>query len=379
MRGNFKAAILMAASSLLFSAQASAATFVYVSNAEDGDIGLYTLQSDGSLQPGARFKAEKVVMPMTVSPDKRFLVAGVRSKPFSAYTYSIDRRSGALQLVGTGPLAESFPYISFDRTGRYLLGASYGAHLVSVNPVGADGRVGEPMQVIPTARNAHAIRADNTNRFVFVPHLGTDQVFQFVFDEKSGRLTANTPPVAQMKAGTGPRHLITSPDNRFVYLLNELTATVTTLALDGKTGVLNEVSSASALPPDSKLVPGAPRGAIGAPGAPVRDTSNDIWASDLHLTPNGKFLYAAERTSSSIGGFSVDGTSGKLTYLGSTPTEKQPRGFRIDPTGRFMVVSGEKSETITSYSIVQSNGSLVPVGKVPTGKGSNWVEIVSFD
>ena len=379
MHRNFRAVILMAASSLLFSAQAAAATFVYVSNAEDGDIGMYTLQSDGSLRPGARFKAEKVVMPMTVSPDKRFLVAGVRSKPFSAYTYSIDRASGALQLVGTGPLAESFPYISFDRSGRYLLGASYGAHLVSVNPVGADGRVGEPMQVIPTARNAHAIRTDNTNRFVFVPHLGTDQVFQFLFDEKSGRLTANTPPVAQLKTGTGPRHLITSPDNRFVYLLNELTATVTTLALDGKTGTLKEVGSASALPLDSKLAPGAPRGAIGAPGAPVRDTSNDIWASDLHLTPNGKFLYAAERTSSSIGAFGVDAATGSLTYLGSTPTEKQPRGFRIDPTGRFMVVSGEKSETITSYSIVQSNGSLVPVGKVPTGKGSNWVEIVSFD
>src|SRR3989441_12657201 len=163
-----KAGIVAAVLSPLFSAPLLAATFVYVSNAEDGDIGMYTLQSDGSLQPGARFKAEKVVMPMTVSPDKRFLVAGVRSKPFSAYTYSIDRRSGALQLVGTGPLAESFPYISFDRTGRYLLGASYGGNLVSVNPVGADGRVGEPLQVIPTARNAHAIRTDHTNRFVLV-------------------------------------------------------------------------------------------------------------------------------------------------------------------------------------------------------------------
>jgi 6-phosphogluconolactonase len=354
-------------------AQARAATFVYVSNAEDGDIGMYTLQSDGSLQPGPHFATEKLVMPMTVSPDKRFLIAGVRSKPFSAYTYSIDRRNGALRPVGTGPLAESFPYIALDRTGRFLLSASYGGNLVSVNPVGADGRVGEPLQVIPTARNAHAIRTDNTNRFVFVPHLGTDQVFQFLFDEKSGRLAANTPPVLQLKQGTGPRHFITSPDNRFVYLLNELTATVTSLALNGKTGTLKEVSSASVLPPDSKLVPGAPR------PSPGRNTDHDIWASDLHLTPNGKFLYAAERTSSSIGAFGVDGATGKLTYLGSTPTEKQPRGFAIDPTGRFMVVSGEKSETITSYSIVQSNGSLVPVGKYPTGKGSNWVEIVSFD
>ena len=370
---NLKAAIVAALLCLFFSHPMLAATFVYVSNAEDGDIGMYTLQPNGSLQPGARFKAEKVVMPMTVSPDKRYLIAAVRSKPFSAHTYSIDRGTGALKPVATGPLAESFPYISFDRSGRFLLGASYGAHLVSVNPVGADGRVGEPMQVIPTARNAHAIRTDNTNRFVFVPHLGTDQVFQFLFDEKSGRLSANTPPLVQLKGGTGPRHLITSSDNRFVYLLNELTATVTTLALDGKTGLLTEVSSASALAPDSKLVPGAPR------PSPGRNTDNDVWAADVHLTPNGRFLYASERTSSSIGAFSVDAATGKLSYLGSTPTEKQPRGFRIDPTGGFMVVSGEKSETISVYAIDASSGALKPIGKYPTGKGSNWVEIVSFD
>src|SRR5204862_7688730 len=153
MHANLKAAILMAVSSLLLSAQAAAATFVYVSNAEDGDIGTCTLQSDGSLQPGPHFVAEKLVMPMTVSPDKRFLIAGVRSKPFSAYTYGIDRRSGALQLVGTGPLAESFPYISLDPSGRYLLGASYGGHLVRDNPGRPDGRVGEPLQLIPPARN----------------------------------------------------------------------------------------------------------------------------------------------------------------------------------------------------------------------------------
>src|SRR6266404_5842239 len=267
----------LAASFSIFASGAMAATFVYVSNAEDGDIGLYALKADGTLAPGERFKAEKPVMPMTVSGDKRYLVAAVRAKPFSAYTYTIDRGTGALKLVGTGPLAESLPYIHLERSGRYLLGASYGANLVSVNPVGPDGRVGEPLQVIPTARNAHAIRTDNTNRFVFVPHLGTDQVFQFVFDEKSGRLSANTPPILQLKQGSGPRHLIVSADNRFVYLLNELTATVSTLALDAKTGLLSEVSTVSALPADNKLGPGAPRGAIGAPGAPVRDTSNDIW------------------------------------------------------------------------------------------------------
>jgi 6-phosphogluconolactonase len=376
-----KAPIIAALLSLASSAPVLAGTFVYVSNAEDGDIGMYTLQADGSLQPGQRFKATKLVMPMAVSPDKRYLIAAVRSKPFQAYSYSIDKSSGALNLVGTGTLAESYPYIALDRSGRFLLGASYGANQVGVNPVGADGRVGEPLQVIPTARNAHSIRTDNTNRFVFVPHLGTDQVFQFLFDEKSGRLSANTPPVLQLKQGSGPRHLIVSPDNRFVYLLNELTGMVTTLSLDPNAGTLKELDSVSALPPDTKLVPGVPRGAVGTPGAKQapRNTDNDIWASDLHLTPNGRFLYAAERTSSTLGAFRVETAIGKLTYLGSTATEKQPRGFNIDPTGRFVVVSGEQSDTIFSYAIDVETGALKPIGRYPTGKGANWVEIVALD
>jgi 6-phosphogluconolactonase len=367
--------------SLISSAPVLAGTFVYVSNAEDGDIGMYTLQADGSLQPGQRYKAAKLVMPMAVSPDKRFLVAAVRSKPFQAYTYGIDKSSGALNLVGTGTLAESYPYISFDHHGRFLFGASYGANQVGVNPVGPDGKVGEPQQVIPTARNAHSIRVDNTNRFVFVPHLGTDQVFQFLFDEKSGKLTANTPPVLQLKQGTGPRHIIFSADNRFVYLLSEMAGTITTLALDANAGTLKEVDVVSVLPPDTKLVPGVPRGAVGTPGAnqAPRNTDNDIWASDLHLTPNGRFLYAAERTSSTIAAFRVDAASGKLTYLGNTPTEKQPRGFSIDPTGRFVVASGELSDMIASYAIDGETGALKAIGRYPAGKDANWVEIVAFD
>jgi 6-phosphogluconolactonase len=314
-----------------------------------------------------------MVMPMSVSPDKRFLVAAVRGKPYAAHTYAIDRGTGALTPVGAGPLAESVPYITHDRSGRYLLSASYGGHLVSVNPLGGDGRAGPPMQTIPTARNAHAIITDRSNRYVFVPHLGTDQVFQFVLDEKTGRLASNTPPLLQLKAGTGPRHVIVSADNRFVYLLNELTATVSTLALDARTGLLSETATASALPPDSRLQPGAPR------PSPGRNVDNDIWASDLHLTPDGRFLYAAERTSSSLGAFRVDPASGRLAWLGSTPTEKQPRGFRIDPSGRYLIVSGEKSEMLSSYAIDPSSGALKQVGRYPTGKGSNWVEIVSFD
>ena len=375
-----RAIIVAAIATLAGGAQALAATFVYVSNAEDGDIGAYRLLDSGELQPGPRAKAASIVMPMAVSPDKRFLYAASRSKPFSVHAYAIDRGTGALTLLATSPLAESFPYISVDRTGRYLFGAGYGAAVISVNAIGADGRVAaEPLQVIPVGRNAHSIRVDESNKFAFVPTLGSDQVFQFTFDAKSGRLASNTPAIYLMKAGTGPRHFVTSADNKFVYVLSELLATVTTFSLDAKTGLLTEVSTATGLPPDSKLGPGAPRGAVGVAGAPPRNTDNDIWAADIHITPNGKFLYITERTSHTLAGFSVDGASGKLTYLGSTPTERQPRGFAIDPKGRFLVASGEKSDTVSVYAIDQASGALKLQNKFPTGKGSNWVEIVSFD
>jgi 6-phosphogluconolactonase len=75
----------------------------------------------------------------------------------------------------------------------------------------------------------------------------------------------------------------------------------------------------------------------------------------------------------------VDAGSGKLAYLSSTPTEAQPRGFAIDPKGKYLVASGETSGTISVYSIDQENGALRLLNRYPTGKGSSWVEIVSFD
>jgi 6-phosphogluconolactonase len=350
------------------------ATFVYVSNGDDGVISTYRMQDSGELQPGIRVKSARGNVPLATSPDGRFLYAASRFEPFTAHVYAIDPGTGALTPLSTSPLAESFPYISLDSTGRFLLCASYSGHVVSVNAVGADGTVAAPpLQVLRTGLNAHAVHVDATNRFAFVPALGSDAICLFRFDARTGLLSANTPATQPMKPMTGPRHFVLSGDNRFLYVLGEMAGTVTTFAVDGGTGLLTEMSSVSGLSPSSPLVPGIPR-----VNPPARNVDNDIWAADIHMTPNGRFLYVSERTASTLNAFAVDGATGVLSYRSSTPTERQPRGFAIDPQGRYLIAAGEKSETISVYAIDPSSGALGLLDRYATGKGANWVEIVSF-
>jgi len=356
-----------------------AKTFVYVSNAQDGNIDAYSMdQATGALTSMGKTDAGKVVMPMAVSADKKFLYAVVRSDPFKVVTYAIDSATGALAQKATAPLPDSMPYVSTDRTGRFLFTASYGGDKAAVSPIGADGLVeGPATQVIPTGRNAHAILIDRTNRFVFVPNLGSDQVLEFLFDAKTGQLTANDPPLIKTH---GPRHLAFSPDNKYLYVLSELDGHVTQFALDQTKGTLMEVDKVGSVPPEAGLVPGVPQAPVGAapPPASAADDKPKIWAADLAIVPSGKFLYSTERTTSKIALFSVAPGTGKLTYVANFATEKQPRGIRIDPTGTYLVASGEKSDRLSVYKIDQDGGKLTEVCRYPVGNGANWVEIVEF-
>ncbi len=358
---------------------AQSASFVYVSNSADNQISSYRLEDDGHLQALAQTPAPAQTGPLAVSPDQRFLYAAGRAKPPLLQSYAVDPATGALTPGASVAAAESFPYISMDRSGRYLFGASYGANLVSVNAIEGGVPSAPARQVIPTGRNAHAIAVDASNRFVFVPTLGTDALFQFRFDATSGTLTSNTPALVLLKPGTGPRHFAFSPDNRFVFALGELLGTVTTFALDGETGLLSERSVVSALPPDTPLQPGGARLPSNTPGAAPRDTSRDVWAADIHVRPDGRFLYVSERTTSSLSVLSVDPHTGALNYLASVPTQTQPRGFAIDASGRFLVASGEKSMQLAVYRIDPAQGTLSLLGRYPTGAGANWVQILRFD
>lgn len=342
---------------------ARAATFVYVGNADSQDINVLELKPNGDLTSVETVKVPGPAkpggsLPLAISPERHRLYAGLRNEPYTAVTFDIDAKTGKLKLVGPGLLADSMAYIAVDRTGRFLLSASYGGNKVAVNPIEPNGVIGAATQVVDTQPNAHAIIVDPTNRYVLHTSLGGDLVYQQKFDAKSGKLTPNEPPSISVKARGGPRHLVFSPDRKFVYLLNELDAAIYVFPWDAKSGTLKkETQVASALP----------KGFDGKP-----------WAADIHLTPDGKYLYASERTTSTLAAFRVDAKTGALSSIGSYATEKQPRGFAIDPTGRYLLAVGQLSNSMTSYAIDRKTGVLKKLHDMPMGKNPNWVEIVAL-
>jgi 6-phosphogluconolactonase len=361
----------------------AAKTFVYVSNAQDGNIDAYMMDtSTGALTPIGKTEAAKLVMPMTVSPSKKHLYAVIRSQPTRVLTYAIDPATGALTQKASAPLPDSMPYVSTDHTGRYLFTASYGGDKLAVSPIGENGLVeAEAIQVIATGRNAHAILPDRSNKFVYATTLGANQVLQFVFDGKTGKLTPNEPAAVSPEAGHGPRHMAFSPDNKNLYVLNELSGHVTQYAVDAGKGTLSLVASISSVPAEAGLVWGAPQAPAGAASAPAavaapKDDKPKVWAADIQITPNGKFLYSTERTSNKIALFTVTAETGKLAYVANFATEAQPRGIKIDPSGQYLVASGEKSDRLSVYKIDQGTGKLGEPSRYPVGNGANWVEIV---
>jgi 6-phosphogluconolactonase len=340
------------------------AQVVYVASSDSQDVTVLAADP-GS---GALTRVETVVvpgpderggsLPIAISADKRFLFAALRSEPFSVATFAIDAKSGRLSYVGSGPLDASMPYIAVDKTGRYLFAASYPANKVTVSAIAANGVVSETLQTVPTEPAAHAIIVDRGNNHVFHTSLGGDCVYQQKLDVKTGRLTPNDPPVMRTKAKAGPRHLTIAPNEQCLYLLTELDATIYVFPYDACRGTMAEAT---------QVVSTMPKGSVAKP-----------WGADIHLTPDGQYLYATERTTSTIAAYRVDPTSGTLTLIDHFQTEQQPRSFAIDPGGRFLYSAGEVSSTLTTHAIDQRNGTLHKVGSMPVGHKPNWVEAVTL-
>ncbi|WP_110686349.1 lactonase family protein [Salinicola aestuarinus] len=354
---------------------AQAATYVYVSNADDGVIASYTLDRDSAtLTPLTTTKAEDSVMPMALSPDLHHLYAGIGSEPYRVLSYRIDPESGELTREGSGSLPSPMAYIDTDESGNYLLSASYSDDIASVGPIDADGVAGDSTQTVDTGQRAHAIQTTPDNRFAFVSVLGDDQITQFRFDADSGELSANEPATVDTPEGTGPRHFRFAPDSRHLYVLGELTGAVTTYAIDADDGTLTRQGTVEGVPEALDLAHGIPQEDI-----PDGDETLRIWAADIQVTPDGRYVYISERTSSLISTLKADPETGELSYQRSLPVELQPRGFRIDDTGRYMVVSGQLDGELGLYRIDPENGGLEKVDSAATGDNANWVEIVSYE
>lgn len=277
---------------------------------------------------------------------------GKKSGAVSAF--AVDRTTGNLTFLNRQPTHGGSPcYVSLDASGRFLLVANYVGGSVAVLPLRGDGSLGEATDVEhyrgsgvnpqrQEAPHAHCILPDPTGRHIYSCDLGTDRVMVFRFDAQRGRLIHAAQGSAQLKPGSGPRHLTFDPGGRRAYVLNELNSTVTAFAHDPSSGALRELQTLPILPDDFK---------------------GENTAADIHLSPEGKFLYCSNRGHDSIAAFSVGARTGELSFVAHTPTGgKTPRNFAIDPTGAFLLAANQNSDSILTFRRDARTGRLDPTG-----------------
>ncbi|QQK01660.1 3-carboxymuconate cyclase [Burkholderia sp. Bp9017] len=341
---------------------------VVVSNAADGDLSTFSLTPNGALAPLARYPSGDVAMPIAVQPDRARLYVATRGEQPTIVAFRVAAATGALARIGTTAIDASHAYLSLDRSGRWLLGASYGGSSLSLYDAARmrDGD-GAPLQIADGIANAHAVVVSPDNRFAYVSSLGSDRIFTFALVEDAGGVRALEHGETRVPGGFGPRHLRLAHDGRTLVVVSEFLATLATFPRDADSGRLGDAHVSARHPAVAGLVQGHAR-----PPAPVEPS---VWAADVHLTPDERFAYVSERTSSQLLCYRRD-ADGTFEPAHATTTETQPRGFAIDPSGRWLVACGEQSEYVSVYAIAPDDGTLRPHARVPGGRGANWVAIV---
>ncbi len=330
--------------------------FVYVSMQGSNFIGVYKMDPEsGLLEAQAPVAVTGAPASLALSPDKKFVYAAQRNaQTFSAF--AVNRSTGALTSLNTVPAGFNPVYIATDRTGKYLLAASYNGNRMAVHPLGTDGRVlATATDSRATGEKPHGILIDATNRFLYVPVLGPGTILQFAFDEKTGKLQPLNPPEVTTEKGAGPRHMIFHGSLNIAYVANELNSSVTAYAFDPNTGTLTSLQTLSTLP--------------------AGFTSHNTVA-DIHITPDNRFLYVSNRGHESLAGYKLDPVTGQMTALGQFATTRSPRAFGIDPTGKFLFSAGFQSDSLATYRINQTSGHLEPLKTYATGKTPSWVMAV---
>jgi 6-phosphogluconolactonase len=339
--------------------------YVYVSQQGARQISVYRMSPAGELSKVQDASVTGKAMPMAVSPDRRFLYVALRTEPYSIASFAIDGANGTLTHLGNAPAPNSAPYISIDRTGRFLLGAynpeaeAEGRRTgwISVSAIGPNGYVHAPHQVIRTPPKTHSILPDPSNRFAFVASCDGDAMVRYAFDAATGMLDPEPLPPVHVQPKAGPRHFVFHPNYRFMYLLNEYDGSLYSYGYDARSGALSEIQVSSIVPPDF-------------------DRERVVRSADIHVTPDGRWLYASGRAPLTLAIFRVDAVTGRLTPAGHVPVAREPRGFNIDPFGRYLLAAGLQANTLTSYRIDSGTGALARLAEYATGEGPNWIEFV---
>lgn len=332
--------------------------YAYVSLDAEQSIAVYRIDAaKGDLVLVRKIAVSGEPGSLAVDPSHSVLYAAVRSTN-SISSYRMDRRNGDLTFINTIHAAGNPVYLATDRTGKFLLSSYFADSKAAIYSIRSDGGVRESaVTVLATAKNAHAVRTDPANRFLFIPCRTGESIHLFRFDQRTGLLTPNTPDCVTTPPPTGPRHLAFHPMLSVAYFVNEFGNSVTAYRLS-PAGVLAEFQTISSLPED------------------FRATSS---GADVHLTPDGRFLYASNRGHESIAAFSVDADDGKMTSIGFFATEKTPRSFAIDPAGKFLYAGGQGSGRIASYRIDGQTGSLIPLVTYDVGRNPVWILTVQLN
>ena len=232
---------------------------VFIGTYTGGDSkGIYSLRLDlanGDLQSLAVTEGVKNPSFVAVHPQGEFLYSVsevddyAKQNTGAVSAFSITPNTGRLTLLNHASSGGAGPcHLVVDATGKHVLVANYGGGSVASIPIGTDGQVGPPTTFIQhqgssvnprrqAGPHAHSINLDGRNRFAFAADLGLDKVLVYRFEAASGKMEPHTFPYAAVQPGAGPRHLAIHPTNRYAYVINELSCTVTAFSLDADAGL----------------------------------------------------------------------------------------------------------------------------------------------
>ena len=299
---------------------------------------------------------------LAVSPNQKFIYAVNENADSTRFTvtgyiaaFSFNKTNGKLSFINKHESGGKHPcYVTIDKTGKWVIAGNYSSGSLAVLPVKANGSLDSAVQVIQHEGRSvaegrqddphvHATVLSNDNKTLYVPDLGIDKVMIYKFNNKTGRLTAAPMPFALTEPGAGPRHFDIHPNNKYAYLMEELTGTVSVFEIY-KDGSLESIQNISSLP---------------------RDFDGNIGSADIHVSPDGKFLYASNRgESNTIGIFKINPATGLLTWVDHQSTlGKAPRNFNFDPTGNFLLVANQNTHDIIIFKRDETTGLLTDTGK----------------